>query len=136
MILDASSTLAISTTIFEWNAEELFCRQKLVNPRVEQGNAQRKNSPVDCFGACVRGGERRSEPSDSRHLHQSCSGQCSLQVRIYNFGALAQLGAHHTGSVGVRGSSPLCSTKTETAPLGAVSVLIVYGDLNPRGSER
>lgn len=25
-------------------------------------------------------------------------------------GALAQLGAHHTGSVGVRGSSPLCST--------------------------
>ncbi len=26
------------------------------------------------------------------------------------FGALAQLGAHHTGSVGVRGSSPLCST--------------------------
>gem|GEM_PF-6129694 len=27
------------------------------------------------------------------------------------YGALAQLGAHHTGSVGVRGSSPLCSTK-------------------------
>ena len=26
-------------------------------------------------------------------------------------GALAQLGAHHTGSVGVRGSSPLCSTR-------------------------
>ena len=26
-------------------------------------------------------------------------------------GALAQLGAHDTGSVGVRGSSPLCSTK-------------------------
>ena len=26
-------------------------------------------------------------------------------------GALAQLGAHNTGSVGVRGSSPLCSTK-------------------------
>ena len=26
------------------------------------------------------------------------------------FGALAQLGAHHTGSVGVRGSNPLCST--------------------------
>ena len=25
-------------------------------------------------------------------------------------GALAQLGAHHTGSVGVRGSNPLCST--------------------------
>ena len=26
-------------------------------------------------------------------------------------GALAQLGAHHTGSVGVRGSNPLCSTR-------------------------
>lgn len=26
-------------------------------------------------------------------------------------GALAQLGAHHTGSVGVTGSSPVCSTK-------------------------
>ena len=30
---------------------------------------------------------------------------------IYTHGALAQLGAHDTGSVGVRGSSPLCSTK-------------------------
>ena len=29
-------------------------------------------------------------------------------------GALAQLGAHDTGSVGVRGSSPLCSTKKST----------------------
>ena len=29
------------------------------------------------------------------------------------YGALAQLGAHDTGSVGVRGSSPLCSTKRE-----------------------
>ena len=28
-------------------------------------------------------------------------------------GALAQLGAHHTGSVGVRGSSPLYSTKNK-----------------------
>ena len=26
-------------------------------------------------------------------------------------GALAQLGAHNTGSVGVRGSNPLCSTR-------------------------
>ncbi len=35
-------------------------------------------------------------------------------VFIYNKfirGALAQLGAHNTGSVGVRGSNPLCSTK-------------------------
>ena len=29
-------------------------------------------------------------------------------------GALAQLVAHHTGSVGVRGSNPLCSTKSST----------------------
>ena len=31
-------------------------------------------------------------------------------------GALAQLGAHHTGSVGVRGSSPLCSTRKAVSP--------------------
>ena len=34
---------------------------------------------------------------------------------IYSFGALAQLGAHNTGSVGVRGSNPLCSTKKALA---------------------
>ena len=36
----------------------------------------------------------------------------SLFTITYNLfsGALAQLGAHNTGSVGVRGSSPLCST--------------------------
>ena len=33
-------------------------------------------------------------------------------VIIIADGALAQLGVHHTGSVGVRGSSPLCSTST------------------------
>ncbi len=45
-----------------------------------------------------------------------------------NNGALAQLGAHHTGSVGVRGSSPLCSTNnTEPSPDG--SVLLLKGDL-------
>ena len=40
-----------------------------------------------------------------------------LWVLCYNIlnGALAQLGAHHTGSVGVRGSSPLCSTSAEPA---------------------
>ena len=34
-----------------------------------------------------------------------------LQECDTTHGALAQLGAHNTGSVGVRGSSPLCSTK-------------------------
>lgn len=43
----------------------LFCSKK----RIEQDNAQHRNSPVDCFGVRVRVGERRSEPSDSRHLH-------------------------------------------------------------------
>ena len=33
---------------------------------------------------------------------------------IIHFGALAQLGAHNTGSVGVIGSSPLCSTRKST----------------------
>ena len=32
-------------------------------------------------------------------------------LQLKTNGALAQLGAHHTGSVGVKGSSPLCSTK-------------------------
>ena len=31
--------------------------------------------------------------------------------KITQYGALAQLGAHNTGSVGVRGSNPLCSTR-------------------------
>ncbi len=35
-------------------------------------------------------------------------------VSYTSLGALAQLGAHNTGSVGVRGSNPLCSTKMET----------------------
>ena len=35
------------------------------------------------------------------------------------FGALAQLGAHNTGSVGVRGSNPLCSTKKALAEASA-----------------
>ncbi len=34
--------------------------------------------------------------------------------KIYGVGALAQLGAHNTGSVGVRGSNPLCSTKNSS----------------------
>ena len=36
-------------------------------------------------------------------------------VYYTSHGALAQLGAHNTGSVGVRGSSPLCSTKKSTS---------------------
>ena len=32
-----------------------------------------------------------------------------------NHGALAQLGAHHTGSVGVTGSNPVCSTINDYA---------------------
>ena len=40
---------------------------------------------------------------------------CSLQSDDYTtIGALAQLGAHHTGSVGVRGSNPLCSTNEKS----------------------
>ena len=43
-------------------------------------------------------------------------------------GALAQLGAHHTGSVGVRGSNPLCSTRTEPVPpfKGAFVLLVDF----------
>ena len=57
----------------------------------------------------------------SAHVH-ACSSVCrdrcacdkkqiSVSYQITFHGALAQLGAHDTGSVGVRGSSPLCSTK-------------------------
>ena len=34
----------------------------------------------------------------------------SDMIYCSRYGVLAQLGAHHTGSVGVRGSNPLCST--------------------------
>ena len=44
----------------------------------------------------------------------------SLLLITY-FGALAQLGAHNTGSVGVRGSNPLCSTILK--PLGIAEKL-------------
>ena len=30
----------------------------------EKGNAKHRNSPVDCFGARVRAGERESEPGE------------------------------------------------------------------------
>ncbi len=48
------------------------------------------------------------------------------------FGALAQLGAHHTGSVGVRGSSPLCSTITNHVKQPFASIyrrLFYFGNL-------
>ena len=44
---------------------------------------------------------------------------------LYLLGALAQLGAHNTGSVGVRGSSPLCSTKKRT-PIGVLNFFAFY----------
>ena len=44
------------------------------------------------------------------------SPQQSAIISNVNHGALAQLGAHNTGSVGVRGSNPLCSTtRTSTS---------------------
>ena len=58
-----------------------------------------------------------------------------------NSGALAQLGAHNTGSVGVTGSNPVCSTSgkgtTETLPLfyfAAPAVIRIKDDpARPRG---
>lgn len=60
-------------------------------------------------------------PLGSDHIHTSSSAcrdrcacdkkQISVSYQITFHGALAQLGAHDTGSVGVRGSSPLCSTR-------------------------
>ena len=38
-------------------------------------------------------------------------------------GALAQLVAHHTGSVGVSGSNPLCSTVPEAKKIKASGIL-------------
>ena len=39
----------------------------------------------------------------------------SDEQKNFIHGALAQLGAHHTGSVGVVGSNPICSTKVPKA---------------------
>ena len=36
------------------------------------------------------------------------------------FGVLAQLGAHNTGSVGVTGSNPVCSTRIRSVELGFI----------------
>ena len=41
-------------------------------------------------------------------------------------GALAQLGAHHTGSVGVRGSNPLCSTNEKSLCLAENIGFIIF----------
>ena len=41
------------------------------------------------------------------------SGRARSAFPKRTYGALAQLGAHNTGSVGVRGSNPLCSTKNK-----------------------
>ncbi len=46
------------------------------------------------------------------------------------------MGAHHTGSVGVRGSSPLCSTKKTEGTFLCLLFFLQRKDLNPRGSER
>lgn len=53
---------------------------------------------------------------------------------MYNFnlslkGALAQLGEHNAGSVGVSGSSPLCSTTGSVAQLAEhhLDMVVVVG---------
>lgn len=43
------------------------------------------------------------------------------------------MGARHTGSVEVRGSNPLCSTKKQCTPFG-VCCFLLSRDSNPRGS--
>lgn len=44
------------------------------------------------------------------------------------YGALAQLGAHHTGSVGVVGSNPICSnTIRPKAPI--LSEFLAFGEI-------
>ena len=56
------------------------------------------------------------------------------------YGALAQLGAHNTGSVGVRGSSPLCSTRAaDGRTISAVRFLLLCRNIfrhNPRKKDK
>jgi len=40
-----------------------------------------KNSPVDCFVACVRAGERKSEPGESLLLRQN--NRTTFVVRLF-----------------------------------------------------
>ena len=47
---------------------------------------------------------------------------CSIYEHI---GALAQLGAHNTGSVGVRGSNPLRSTKTRAVMQSMTALVLI-----------
>ena len=50
-----------------------------------------------------------------------------LLYTVNQSGALAQLGAHHTGSVGVRGSNPLCST-SRASPAPSTSRTLLRDD--------
>ncbi len=50
------------------------------------------------------------------------------------YGALAQLGAHHTGSVGVTGSNPVCSTTQQNQNTDFDALCILIGVLFYRGN--
>ena len=72
---------------------------------------------------------------------KSCYPHCFFAMpegRQYIPGALAQLGAHNTGSVGVRGSNPLCSTTRRRSLFTGLRrrVFSLRGDSNPRGFRR
>ena len=65
-------------------------------------------------------------------LKNAKKGLDNLSHFCYNntvdYGALAQLGAHNTGSVGVRGSNPLCSTKEKRPPCAVFFLWWSWGE--------
>ena len=95
-----------------------------------------QNRPIRSLGRALREGERELQKKFKKILKNPFTNRkkyamigmrfesspfCGLSVRI---GALAQLGAHNTGSVGVRGSSPLCSTMDAAVALSAPRPLL------------
>ena len=97
------------------------CRAGSVGRRISRPPARGQvgwdaTSPGRAVPAAPRGYTRRADgPSKTVPLAAFPLGAVSIGGRALwwrgYFGAVAQLVAHHTGSVGVRGSSPLSSTR-------------------------
>ena len=111
------------------------CRAGSVGRRISRPPARGQvgwdaTFPGRAVRAAPRGYTRRADgPSKTVPLAAFPLGAVSIGGRALwwrgYFGAVAQLVAHHTGSVGVRGSSPLSSTREAAGHEGCGTCLIV-----------
>ena len=94
------------------------------------GIGRRAGLRIRCPGRAGSSPVTRTKKQDSAGIFESAVLLCNILAENSNVkishGALAQLGAHHTGSVGVRGSSPLCSTKRKRPNYAVCGVRAVF----------